>query len=170
MYGYFPNVSKTWLIVKLDFLSSARQLFAGTGVNITVEGKHHLGAALGSRCSVTENYVSEKVESWSRCIGQLSDIAKVHPHAAYAAFEHGLFSKWTYFVHTVPQISTLLGPLEDAISVKFLPTLTGRSFSDVERSIFSLPTRLGGLGIGDPRLLSDSQFDSSMKITSALIA
>ena len=35
---------------------------------------------------------------------------------------------------------------------------------------FSLPTRLGGLDIGDPRLLSDSQFDSSMKITSALVA
>ena len=70
-------------------------------------------------------------------------------------------SKWIYFVHTIPQIFALLGPLEDAISVKFLPALTGRSFSDVERSIFSLPTRLGGLGFGDPRLLSDSQFDSS---------
>ena len=67
-------------------------------------------------------------------------------------------------------MSTLLGPLEDAISVKFLPALTGKSFSDVERSIFSLPTRLGGLGIRAPRLLSDSQFDSSMKITSALVA
>ena len=33
-----------------------------------------------------------------------------------------------------------------------------------------MPTRLGGLGIGDPRLLSDSQFDSSMKLTSALVA
>ena len=48
--------------------------------------------------------------------------------------------------------------------------MTGRSFSDVERSIYFLPTILGGLGIGDPRLLSDSQFDSSMKITSALFA
>ena len=24
MYGYFPNAAKTWLIVKPDFLSSAR--------------------------------------------------------------------------------------------------------------------------------------------------
>ena len=58
MYGYFPNAAKTWLIVKPDFLSSARQLFAGTGVNITVEGKCHLGAALGSHC-FTKSYVSE---------------------------------------------------------------------------------------------------------------
>ena len=63
----------------------------------------------------------------------------------------------------------LICPLEDVI--KFLPTLTGRSFSDIMRSTFSLPTRLGGLGIGDPRLLlHDSQFDSPLKIASALVA
>ena len=32
MYGYFPNAAKTWLIVKRDFLSSAKQLFAGTPI------------------------------------------------------------------------------------------------------------------------------------------
>ena len=42
--------------------------------------------------------------------------------------------------------------------------------SDAERSLFSLSIRLGGLGIGNPKLLSDSQFDSSVKITSALVA
>ena len=78
-------------------------------------------------------------------------------------------SKWTYFVHTIQQISDLLGPLEDVISLMFLPALTGRSISDVERSLFSLPIRLGGLGVGDPRLLSDSQLDSSVKITTALV-
>ena len=76
-------------------MSDAQALFDGTGVQITVEGKRHLGAALGSRL-FTEQYVSEKVESWSRCVGKLSDIAKVHPHAAYAAFTHGLCYKWTY--------------------------------------------------------------------------
>ena len=65
-------------------------------------------------------------------------------------------------------ICTILGPLEGAISVKFLPALTGRYLSDSERSIF-LPTRLGGLGIEDSILLSGSQFDSSVKISSALV-
>jgi len=41
---------------------------------------------------------------------------------------HGVCSKWTYFVHTILHISSHLGPLKDAFSVKFLPTLTGRSF------------------------------------------
>ena len=50
---------------------------------MTVEGKRHLGAALGSRL-FTEQYVSEKVESWSHCVTKLSDIAKVHLHAVYS--------------------------------------------------------------------------------------
>ena len=57
-----------------------------------MEGKHHLGTALGSH-SFTDCYVSEKVKLWSRLVDRLSEIARIHPHAAYAAFTHGLCNK-----------------------------------------------------------------------------
>jgi len=48
-------------------------------------------------------------------------------------------------------ISTVLGHFENSkmhtISVKFLPALTGRPLSDIERSIF-FHYRHGGLGVG----------------------
>ena len=109
LYGYSTNASNIWLIVKHAYFSDSQWLFEGTGVQVTVEGKRHLGAALGSR-SFTEQYVSEKVDSWSRCVAKLSDLAKVHPHYAYSAFTHGLCNKWTYFLHTIPGISSLLKP------------------------------------------------------------
>ncbi len=62
-FGYFANPDKTWLIVKDDQLSTATELFAGTGVNITTEGKRHLGAALGQRSYVT-TYMQAKVTKW----------------------------------------------------------------------------------------------------------
>ena len=40
-------------------------------------------------------YVTERMELWSRCVAKPSDIAKVHPHVAYAALTHGLCNKWT---------------------------------------------------------------------------
>ena len=87
---------------------------------MTVERKRHLGAALGSRL-FTEQYVSEKMESWSHCVAKLSDIAKAHPHAAYTtALTHGLCNKWTYFLRTIPGISLPLRPLEVVISYPFL--------------------------------------------------
>ena len=36
------------------------------------------------------------------------------PHAACSAFIHGLSSKWTYFLHTIPDIANLLVSLDEA--------------------------------------------------------
>ena len=46
--GYFTNAKKTWLVVKQEHLDSARQTFAGTGIQVTSTGRPYLGAALGS--------------------------------------------------------------------------------------------------------------------------
>ena len=40
-FGYFPKPSKTVLIVKdLKYLPTAKSLFHGTGIKITLEGDH----------------------------------------------------------------------------------------------------------------------------------
>ena len=91
-YGYFPNASKTWLIVKEESLSHAQDVFRGSGVQITKEGNQHLGVAVGSN-SFREKYVKDKVATWIEEIDRLTSIAKSQPHAAYAAFMHGLASK-----------------------------------------------------------------------------
>ena len=41
-----------------------------------------------------EEYVSKKVKLWCDEILTLSNIAKTHPHSAYAAFVHGVLHKW----------------------------------------------------------------------------
>ena len=35
-YGYLPNASKTWLIVKKHKLEAATPTFLGMGINITI--------------------------------------------------------------------------------------------------------------------------------------
>ena len=47
MYGYHPNPAKTCLVVKGDKLEKTKEVFHGTGISITEEGKCHLGAAIG---------------------------------------------------------------------------------------------------------------------------
>lgn len=72
----------------------------------------------------------------------------------------------------IPNICDFLLPLEEIISTKFLPNLTGQcSFmiSGVERDLLSLPHRLGGLGIINPPKYSFSQFSSSVSITAPLV-
>ena len=149
-YGYYPNASKTCLIVKEEKLTLAASLFQGTGVSVAKDGKRHLGAALGTD-SFVKTYVCEKVATWVQEVERLSSIAVSQPQSAFAAFTHGLTSKWTYLIRTIPDISNLLQPLEDAIRLHFLPKLTGQNpFNDTVRDLMALPARLGGLGITNP--------------------
>ena len=168
-FGYYANPNKTWLIVKDKYLPIAKELFSDTGVNITAEGKLHLGAALGAEPFVS-TYVQNKVEKWTTQIKHLSQIAKTQPHAAYSAFTHGLSSKWTYLLRTIPNIADLLQPLEQAIRCNFIPAITGRvEVSDAERDLLALPTRLGGLGLINPAEVSHHEFKSSENVTAPLV-
>ncbi len=82
------------------YANLVRQLFTDTDVNVSIEGKRHLGAALGSR-TVTEKYVTNKVQGW---VQEITEVATTQPHAAYAAFTHGLSSRWSYISRTIPDI------------------------------------------------------------------
>ena len=90
-FGYYSNASKTYLVVKEEILESAESAFAKKDGHITTNGKRHLGAALGSR-TFTEEYVRDKVKGWTKDIMDLAKVAKSQPHAAYAAYVHGLSS------------------------------------------------------------------------------
>ena len=64
-------------------------MLGGTGINITTEGRKHLGAALGSR-SYLEEYVGGKVDDWVGEVMRLAEFARSQPQARYAAFTLGL--------------------------------------------------------------------------------
>ena len=166
-YGYHVNNSRTWLVVKAEHLSEAERIFDGTGVRVTVTGKHHLGAALGTRTFIGK-YVQEKIEVWKAELNRLSLIAKSEPHAAFSAFTNGPIGHWLYFLHTIEGITPLLQPLEDCNRQDFLPALNGQSsFSDLERELLALPARLGGLGLVNPTTLS-AERTFSLRLTAPL--
>ena len=79
-YGYFPNASQTWMIVKKEKFEEAQAVFEGTGVNVTQEGKRYQGATLATR-TFTENFVPEKLLEWTKEIEVLSAFAVSQPHA-----------------------------------------------------------------------------------------
>ena len=159
--GYYPNSKKSWLVVKPEKEGSAKEMFVGTGINITTEGRKHLGAALGSR-SYLEQYVGGKVEDWMGEVTRLAEFARSQPQASYAAF--GLRHRWTYFIRTLPDIENLLQPLERAISDVLIPLLIGRNCSEAERDLIALPVRMGGLGLINPSDSADAEYSASIII------
>ena len=165
--GYYPNPKKCWLVVKPEKEGRAKEMFAGTGINITTEGRKHLGAALGSR-SYLEHYVGGKVEDWVGEVTRLAEFARSQPQASYAAFTFGLRHRWTYFMRTLPDIETLLQPLERAISDVLIPSLIGRNCS--EAVLAALPVRMGGLGLINPSDSADAEYSASIRVSAPLVS
>ena len=70
-YGYYPNPTRTCLVVKEENLEITKEVFQGTGISITGEGKRHLGAAIGTQAFI-ESYVKQKVSEWVNTVERLA--------------------------------------------------------------------------------------------------
>ena len=166
-YGYFPNPSKSILVVKdPQMIDQAKALFGEFNMQIT-SGTRHLGAVLGNT-GVKDQYIADKVQGWCKDIKMLADIAESEPQAAYSAYISGIQHRWKFVQRTVPHISEAMEPLEHEIRQKLLPKMLGREISDLERDVLSLPIRLGGLGIGKPHEECHSAYTASKLLTTEL--
>ena len=166
-YGYFVNGSKSWLIVKTEEdIVKAKNIF-GNRVNITSEGKRHLGAVLGTK-SYKDEYCNSKVSNWIYELKLLSTIASTKPQEAYIVYTKGFRSKLTYFQRTIPGFEEYLTPLQNIIEECFITAIFGEDTPLPAHliNLFSLPTSKGGLSI--PVLKEDTEFQNtaSLSITS----
>ena len=95
-----------------------------TGINITEDGKRHLGAVTGS-IEYRENYVTQKVNTWLDDLNMLCDIARIELQAAYSCFVSGYKHKLAHVIRTIPNISHQLQKIDELIVTKFIPAITG---------------------------------------------
>ena len=112
--------------------------------------------------------MSDKIIEWVKDIEELARLAKNEPQAVYSCITKAVSHRWSYTQRTIPDISHLFQPLEDAISEKLIPAIVGRKISSIEREIFSLPVQFGGMNIRNPVETSDQEFETSVFITEKL--
>ena len=109
------------------------------------------------------------MQDWISDIKKLSIIAESQSHAAYSAYCHGLSFRWNYFFRVCTS-SSLFQPLEDCICSDLILKLLGRDIpGKVEQDLFSLPVRLGGLGLFIPTVTAVRQHTCSLHASSPLI-
>ena len=166
-FGYFPEPLKSFVVVDERSLTKANKVFADTEVNI-VCNRRVLGGFIGDDLS-RKDFVKEVVDGWVSELDRLTKIAEVQPQAAFAAFTKSLQFKWNYLQHVVPDCDALYKELKFNISNTFLPSVFGCEVSQAERKLFSLPARLGGLGISDPTEMNDVIFQWSRRATDLIV-
>ena len=79
-------------------------------------------------------------------------------------------SDGTIFFRVSSCSTDLFLPLEHFVKSVFLPSLLGRTVpGDVERKLFALPVRLGGLGVFDPSIVVSQQRSCSVEVNAGLV-
>ena len=141
-FSYYTKASKFHLITKSQYLETANVVFGNTKVNLISEGMRHLGAVIGNNL-YKEKSVSKLVTNLNDQPQLFSKIAETKPQSAYSAtVVSGFKSKLRYSIHTIPDISELILPLEHTVRQKLIPTIIGGQIGyDNEGILLSLPTR-----------------------------
>ena len=167
-YGYIVNGSRSWLITKSESLATEAKLLFGKEVNITGEGKRHLGAVIGSK-DYKDIFCSEKISKSEEELETLVEIAKSQPKSAYIAFTKGYKNKFTYFMRTIDFFEDYLNPIDEVINEMLLPTLFGQTepLPKELSGIMTMPPTLGGLGLPTVENESPQQYAASKTITAS---
>ncbi len=141
-YGYFPEPTKSYLVVADSDLESAQKLFSDIGVKV-VTSQRLLGGHIGSKEGL-DAYLHKKVSEWEAGITMLTQLAKTQPQNAYRALT--LQSEWNYLQRVVPDCGNHFESLAELLSCKFINELVSTEVSEDERRLYALPVNEGGWG------------------------
>ena len=152
--------------MKTQELAEKAERVFGDVVNITTEGKRHLGAIIGSK-DYKNQYYNENVPGWKEEITTLADTAQSQPHAAYIAFTKGYQSKFAYFMRTIESFEEYVSPIQEAINHMRLPPLFSQTepLPDELSELVTLTPAQGGMGIPNLRVEASQQYAASKSIT-----
>ena len=165
-YSYTPEPHKSSLIVKSDSIDSATHVFGDLWIKV-VTSCRFLGGIIGGSVECDE-FVSTKTEEWKQHVNLLSDVAKDQPQAAYVALTRSLQNEWSFLQRVVPHCGHHFQQVENALACNFIPSLLGHVITPIDRDLFSLPVRHGGLGIRNPTTTADSSYSTSRCATQLL--
>ena len=74
-----------------------------------------------------------------------------------------------FFHRVLGGSSQLFQPLENLLMEKFFPAILGTSLiSSMERRLFCLPARKGGLGVSNPTRFADESYNTSREAVTVL--
>lgn len=163
--GYFANVMKMWLVTKKAHLAGATTAITDTGLKVTCKGRPYLGLVMAQKNTLYISVTESKAQVWLTCLKNLALVALTQLHATFSALTHGLVNKWTYTCQTTPGICVQMLPVDKVLRSEDISALTGRPLlNHLERDLFALPVRLGGLGIEIPSKRAEKDYSASIRI------
>ena len=102
-------------------------------------------------------------------IAKLSKVAELQPQAAFSALAKSLQFEWSYLQRILPNFDDEYVPIQDAVNQMFWPAVFAGTISNQEHRLFTLPARMGGMGVRNPVETSKIAFATSRAGTSNIV-
>ncbi len=170
IFGYFPEPSKSILVVPEHSLETAQLAFADLAFQVTT-GHRYLGGFIGEP-TARDEWLKGKLKYWAHAVDALASVAPAYPQAAYTGLQKSLQQEWQFVQRVVSAIGPQFSTVADEISSKFLPALFGASLkdSDPRLQLARLPVKQAGLALPSPVDTAESNYRDSTCAVSHLLA
>jgi hypothetical protein len=167
--GYFPESSKSILIVGKHNLERAKEYFKDYDFTITT-GNRYLGGFIGEE-TARDEWIQNEIEEWVFGVDELASAAVKFPQASYAALQKSLQQRWQYVQRVVRGVGSSFDALQESLASKFLPALFGESLptGDERIPLSSLPNKHAGLALSNPSESAELNFAASRACVDHLV-
>jgi hypothetical protein len=167
-FGYYPEPTKSILVVREKNLDEAKKAFADFGFKIKT-GNRYLGGFIGEK-EAQDAWIQSETEGWAEAVEKVSLVAKNFPQSAYAALQKSLQQRWQFVQRVTKDIGGNFESIQDAIEATFLPALFDDVLeeNDPRVKLAALPVKHAGLAIPNPVESAAANFAASSLCVSHL--
>ena len=111
--GYFPEQTKSILVLAPRNLSRAEEFFCGMGIKV-VTGKIHPGG-FNRESKAEKRWMARKFTGWAESVETLVGVYRKHPKSAYAGLQKLLQQEWEFMQRVTPDIRDTFSSVEKAL-------------------------------------------------------
>ena len=167
--GYFPEPTKSILVVPPRNVAQSEELFWGIGIKV-VMGHRYIGGLIGES-EAEKRCLAGKVTGWAESVETHAGVSRKHPQSACAGLQKSLQQEWVFLQRVTPGIGNAFGPVEKVLRDTFVQALfEGLGEGAPERVVIRLPVKQAGLALLYPTLMAPENWTASCVITGHLIA
>ena len=167
--GYYPETTKSILVVAPRNFARAEEHFRGLGIRV-VTGHQYLGGLLGDAAAERE-WLEKKVQVWKESVHVLAGVAHKHPQSAYSGLQKSLQQEWDFVQRVTPGVGAAFGPVEEAFREVFVPALFRGLLEGLPtRENTCLLVKQAGLDLPDPVKTAPENWTASCVIIGHLVA
>jgi len=94
-FGYYPEPTKSTVIVKDGLLDRAKKVFGDLRLQLVEASKFLVGGFIGKN-EIVRDLIDGKVKKWVEAVEDLADAAVKYPQDAYVALIKSLQCEWGY--------------------------------------------------------------------------